>query len=44
MIGYTIMGKNLPNKVLARQEANPVRSPFQTWVGDDHAGGARIGG
>jgi hypothetical protein len=32
VIGYTIAGKKLPNRVLARQEADPVMSPFQTEV------------
>jgi len=44
MIGYTIAGKDLPNKVLARQEAELVRSPFQTELHDYHAWGARSGG
>lgn len=31
MIGYTITGKNLPNKVLARQEATPSGHRFKLW-------------
>jgi len=34
MIGFSIAGKNFPNKVLARQQAKLLRSPFQTGVRD----------